>query len=85
MSAIGNISLFIIYLPSPQYFIFSPVLGVGEFNAESFCLGAQSVAVCTGSDNEPTDVKKAKKISRFPERTGDVAGAQSNKQMNARC
>lgn len=35
MSAIGNISLFIIYLPSLQYFIFSPVLGVGEFNAES--------------------------------------------------
>lgn len=30
------------------------------------------MAVCTGSDNEPTDVKRAKKISRFPERTGDV-------------
>lgn len=69
--------MFIRYLPSLQYFIFSPVLGVGEFNAESdsqpgsFCLGAQSVAVFTGSDNEPTDVKKAKKISQFPKRTGD--------------
>lgn len=31
------------------------------------------MAVFTGSDNEPTDVKKAKKISRFSERTGDFS------------